>query len=747
MTKQEEIRKLAAVMFTDLVGYTSMFQQDEASALHKIQLHRHYLEEITIRYHGTIIQFYGDGSLVVFDSAIDAVRSAIEIQQASEQHQIPVRVGIHVGDVIYQEEDVFGDAVNIASRIQSVGVPGSIVVSRKVADEFKGHPDLTFVALGKYSLKNVDERLELFAISGYGLSTPTKQHSSPNRSKPFLYVLIGISVVIACILLFNPGFLKTGLSGLQEARIVIPPFTDLTKKPELSLLGDIASSIITYDLYTSSNADVVSVTSGLLYTNADMASMINNPAIARQTGAAHMIKGSYSLTGANKDSLMFWAQIVDTRTNQILPVVLPKIYCSANDHMDCIREMSGAIKGYWRSKGDQVFSYPNNNAYIAYLRARKLWAHPEDSIRDKAKAYLVQSIGYDSMFLDAYFLLLEDFSNKNEFHNERDTIELIKNRFSDLTPRQENFLQYYEEELYGRNLKVYDHFKKEYVHDPKDLFLNTTGSVLAIEFLNDPATALRFLKDLDADSLDLRTCAYCRTWVNMAMQAYAELSDKNNADRLAEKLKPYAETSGQFTRLIAYYMNTEDTASVNDIINRLAQKADEDNDDAQFACLMAGRYAMINDNHALRDHYADRAITMYGPNTNRTLGRCFLLKDDLVRAEQIFLEEIEKKPNNKSLYADLGCVYAKQGNVPKSNEIIARLNELKTEYDLGQTPYFQGRIKALLGEKEAAIQYLTLALDEGIKFRVGTTFQHDPDLMTMDEDKNYQALLMRNRQL
>ena len=114
-------RKLAAVMFTDIAGYTSMVQSDEASALEKVNTHREVLDACTSSHGGQIISFYGDGSLSTYSSAIDAVNCAIQMQADYIKMGVPVRVGIHLGDIVYKQESVFGDGVNIASRDSSAG--------------------------------------------------------------------------------------------------------------------------------------------------------------------------------------------------------------------------------------------------------------------------------------------------------------------------------------------------------------------------------------------------------------------------------------------------------------------------------------------------------------------------------------------------------------------------------------------------------------------------------------------------
>ena len=131
-------RQLAAIMFTDIEGYTSLMQQNEVKAIQAREKHRHIFNTITAKHHGKILQYYGDGTLSIFNSAIEAVNCAIEMQLGfQESPTIPVRIGIHTGDIIFNDEEVIGDGVNIASRIESLSVAGSVFISDKVYDEIK----------------------------------------------------------------------------------------------------------------------------------------------------------------------------------------------------------------------------------------------------------------------------------------------------------------------------------------------------------------------------------------------------------------------------------------------------------------------------------------------------------------------------------------------------------------------------------------------------------------------------------
>src|SRR5688572_13878347 len=137
------VRQLTAIMFTDMVGYTALMQQDERQAKASRDRQREVLEDRITGHSGRILQHYGDGTLSVFRSAIDAVRCAVEIQEKLRMPPpVSLRVGIHTGDVVHDEEGVFGDGVNVASRIQGLAVAGGILISGKVFDEVKNHRDI-----------------------------------------------------------------------------------------------------------------------------------------------------------------------------------------------------------------------------------------------------------------------------------------------------------------------------------------------------------------------------------------------------------------------------------------------------------------------------------------------------------------------------------------------------------------------------------------------------------------------------
>jgi len=167
-------RILAAIMFTDIVGYTAMMQKDESHAKRIRDKHRQVLEEKTLMHKGSVIQYYGDGTLSIFGSAVEAVNAAIIIQKELQANPVvPVKIGLHIGDIVYDDDGVFGDGVNIASRIENMSIPGSVLISDKINDELLNHPQFNTQSLGRFELKNVKQSVEVFALKSSGLTVPS----------------------------------------------------------------------------------------------------------------------------------------------------------------------------------------------------------------------------------------------------------------------------------------------------------------------------------------------------------------------------------------------------------------------------------------------------------------------------------------------------------------------------------------------------------------------------------------------
>lgn len=168
---------LAAVMFADIVGYSKMMQEDEQNAKFLRDRQRAVIKGLLLQYHGEVMQYYGDGTLLMFGSALDAVNCARDIQkELKKQPLVPLRIGIHIGDVMYDDEGIYGDAVNIAARVQALGISGSVMLSGKVVDEIKNQPGFRLESFGQHELKNIYMPVGIYALADDGFSVPDQSY-------------------------------------------------------------------------------------------------------------------------------------------------------------------------------------------------------------------------------------------------------------------------------------------------------------------------------------------------------------------------------------------------------------------------------------------------------------------------------------------------------------------------------------------------------------------------------------------
>src|SRR3989454_6407169 len=171
--RQAETRRLAAIMFTDIVGFSRQMGSNEARTLRLLDLHNQIIRQAVTEHYGTVIKTVGDGFLVDFPSVVNAVQCAQQIQAQFHAHnaenekaeQIHIRIGIHSGDIVQQDGDVFGDGVNVASRLQGLAEPDTICISQVVYQEVSKRLDLgTVVSLGKPKLKNIAQRFGVYLL-------------------------------------------------------------------------------------------------------------------------------------------------------------------------------------------------------------------------------------------------------------------------------------------------------------------------------------------------------------------------------------------------------------------------------------------------------------------------------------------------------------------------------------------------------------------------------------------------------
>src|SRR5437867_6604290 len=216
-----ENRRLAAIMFTDIVGFSRQMGTDEARTLRLLAVHNQIIQQAVTAHRGTVIKTVGDAFLVDFPSVVHAVQCAQLVQAQLQAHnaeresteQIHVRIGVHLGDVVQQDGDVFGDGVNIAKRLQELAEPDTICLSDVVYRDVAKKLDVgTVVSLGRPKLKNIVEQLQVYALVP-AQPPGFRQHLRAQRLK-LTYWQRPLQVAVALLVL--------GWAGVVTHRILFP---------------------------------------------------------------------------------------------------------------------------------------------------------------------------------------------------------------------------------------------------------------------------------------------------------------------------------------------------------------------------------------------------------------------------------------------------------------------------------------------------------------------------------------------
>ena len=233
-----EQRKYAAIMFTDIVGYTALMGKDEDKAFDMLARNRNIHITFINEFNGTLIKEIGDGTLVSFSLASDAARCAMNIQKECKKQEIPLRIGIHEGETVFAGADVFGDGVNVASRLQSESKTGCITISDSIYRKIKNKTDLKTRFIKEKAFKNVDEPIKIYQILlGEEKEKLLEKQRFFRSKKNLLYFLSAIVIIILAIIVIRPFLIQvTNISA--EKSIAVLPFENQSENQEYAYFGD-----------------------------------------------------------------------------------------------------------------------------------------------------------------------------------------------------------------------------------------------------------------------------------------------------------------------------------------------------------------------------------------------------------------------------------------------------------------------------------------------------------------------------
>lgn len=351
-------------MCTDIEGYTALTQGDESLAMKLLEAHRELIRPVFAKYSGREVKTMGDAFLLEFDSALQAMECAVEVQRILHAYnetaskKVPVRIGIHAGDVIHRDGDVYGDAVNIASRIVGLAAGGEICISAQVYDQVHNKVPYRLLKLGPHSLKNVS-----FQTDVYKLELPW-QISRMN-----------------------------GVWKQDRNRVAILPLVNMTNDPNDEYFADGMTEEMISTLSNVSGLTVISRTSTMQYKGAKK----NLIDIGRELGAGTLLEGSVRKSGNRvritiqlldaREDKHLWAQNYDRELQDIFAV-----------QSDVATNVADALKVKLLDReATQIRKKPTENteAYMLYLKGREYWNKRIEGAVRKAIEYLQLAIDAD----------------------------------------------------------------------------------------------------------------------------------------------------------------------------------------------------------------------------------------------------------------------------------------------------------------------------------------------------------------
>ncbi len=370
-------RRLAAILAADVVGYSRLMGEDESGTLARLKAHRRELIDPAIAARGgRMVKLMGDGALVEFASVVDAVQCAVEIQTAMaernaevpEGRRIAFRIGINLGDVIVEGEDIYGDGVNVAARLEGLAAPGGVCVSGKVHDEVLGKLDVGFEDQGEQPVKNIARPVRVYRILANAAAadgTPASERRAPAAlpDKPSIVVL-----------------------ALQN----------MSADPEQEYFADgIAEDIIT-DLSKVSGLLVIARNSAFAYKGraADLRQ------VCRELGVRHALEGSVRKAG---NRVRITTQLIDGTTGgHLWAERYDRELTDIFDVQDEVtREIVAALKVHLtpdEHRGVEKRGTDNIDAYDRFLRGRQLFWQTSRETTEEAQALFEEAIALDATF-------------------------------------------------------------------------------------------------------------------------------------------------------------------------------------------------------------------------------------------------------------------------------------------------------------------------------------------------------------
>ncbi len=411
---RDEKRILAAIMFTDMVGYSAITQNNESLALELLEEHRQILRSYFPKHGGHEVETVGDAFFVEFNSALEAVQCAIEIQKSLYERnktvpdikQIKIRIGVHLGDVVHSGKNVLGDGVNIAARIEPLAHSCGICVSQDVARQIENKIDLPISRIDRAKLKNIKLPVDVYAVVLPWLEKELRTTKISRIRSKNLWIPAAVLAVV-CILIAI-WFIRPKIYTEEGKKsIAVLPFRNLSEKLENEYFSDGITEDIIAHLSKLKDLKVVSRTSIMQYKNTNK----NMTEIGDELNVANILEGSVR---RDKQRIKIVAKLIDAEEDENLwTATYDEELTEIFDIQSSVAEkIATSLQTTISSADRQLFDKKvtkNILAYDLYLKGRYHWNKRMPDDLKKGIDYFEKALKIDPDFAHAYSGLADSY--------------------------------------------------------------------------------------------------------------------------------------------------------------------------------------------------------------------------------------------------------------------------------------------------------------------------------------------------
>ena len=716
-------RRLAAIMFTDMVGYTALMDRNEQEALKLLDKNRWIHHQSIKRFGGKILKEMGDGIMASFPTTYDAIICSATIVREASQENYKLRIGLHEGEVVVKQGDIFGEGVNIASRMEALAEPGQILITESVYRNIRNKPGISTKSIGEKKLKNVSEPWRIYeaSLDDQLINEALAGDSSPDRmdtvskepkviAKLLKWIIIGFAGVgMGAVIWMNlsstnrvEGFTNEEVRLLKEKTVTVLPF----QGPTDGWLGEFGK-MAPYWIHKS----LVEVTDGKVVDAGSAEKYEDIPTeFIQRVGLDMVVEGRYFIMDRASDDLELFVDLIDLKTAE--KQSLGHFVGSSSNPEAILEEVTQKIMAIWALDGRKRFADrpPRYDAYTEYEASSVTWGKDWDaSIDHLSRAYALDTTFYEALLsiASAYFVMGGHDAEGDS------VINFILKKDLDLDPWTAMRLKWFEYHLEG-NLEQKANIGYQMAEfDPMD-WRSAHNAVWSAKSVNMRGLALMYSDRFWQIAPD-PICEGSNFWgTNFRFESYFALGQYYQILEEVISLDCVPHDMQLLALTLKACVRMGDLAMIDTLLDRYNQSSKGLNN-AQWDYLIEA---------VVKDLFMTGEQKLMGPYVNHLAqstngywhwGMFFQGDYDLpIKKMQ---DRIMNDSTNYFNWGHLAFMLAYSGDTSSVRQLVALLGDRAAgKYDWGYRTYYLGVLHALLGQEGLATKLLIEAFNQGYYF-------------------------------